>query len=235
MHSLHLTGLPGKPDSTRLLQPGAGGAGHRGQVSGTVAAMSLQSRTMASSSPPPDSSAASRTIRTWLKRVSGRWAPSQMSLMYRDTRNAAAAEEATTRPLGCSPVGWERVSHPPHGHPGLTRPQVATCGKRADSQSFLCLTAGLILPVRVKTFLFSRDDCVLNVSLILGVDPPRPRTTTEVWEGWPLGHGHKRGEEVYRAGETAGPPCDQVSSPAGLWPRPFPAPLQPSLKGQPSR
>lgn len=160
MHSLHLTGLLGKPDSTRLLQPGAGGAGCTGQVSGTVAAMSLQSRTMASSSPPPDSSAASRTIRTWLRRVSGRWAPSQMSLMYRDTRNVAAAEDGTTRPLGCSPFSWERVSHPAHGDPGPTRPQVATCSEHADSQSCLCLTAGLILPVRAKTSLFSRDDCV---------------------------------------------------------------------------
>lgn len=107
-------------------------------MSGTVAAMSLQSRTMASSLPPPKSSAVSRTIRTWLRRVSGRWAPSQMSLMYRDTRNAAAAEEGTTRPLGCKPVSWEGAAHPTHGDPGLARPQVATCGERVDT---------LVLPV----------------------------------------------------------------------------------------
>ena len=126
------------PDSTRLLKPGAGGASRRSQVSGTVAAMSLQSRTIASSLHPPESSAVSRTIWTWLRRVSGCWAPSQMSLMYRDTRNTAAAEEGTTRMLGRKPVSWERATHPTHGDLGLTRPQVATCGEHVDT---------LVLPV----------------------------------------------------------------------------------------
>lgn len=63
------------------------------QVSGATAARSLQSTTMASWSPLGASSAAPQTIWTWVKRVSGRGAPSQTSLMYRDTRNAAVAEE----------------------------------------------------------------------------------------------------------------------------------------------
>lgn len=174
-------------------------------MSGTVAAMSLQSRTMASSSPPPDSSAASRTIRTWLERVSGRWAPSQMSLMYRDTRNVAAAEEVTTRPLGCSLVSWERVSHPAHGDPGLTRPQVATCGERADSQSCLCLTAGLILPVRVKT-LFSHDDCALNVRTSLVLTHPGQEPQLKFGRGDLQAMGTGEGRRFIGQGRQQGPP-----------------------------
>lgn len=65
-------------------------------VSGSRAAMSSQSPTMASWSPSGASSAASRTIWTWARRVSGRWAPSQTSWMYRDSRKAAEAGEGDT-------------------------------------------------------------------------------------------------------------------------------------------
>lgn len=64
---------------------------------GGRAAMSLQSTTTASWSPLNASSAVSQIIWTWVTRVSGCWAPSQMSLMYRDTRKAAAAEEGDNR------------------------------------------------------------------------------------------------------------------------------------------
>lgn len=108
---------------------------------------SLQSLTMGSSSPACRSSVASRTIRTWVKRLSGRWAPSQMSLMYSDTRNAAVAEEGRQQ-------GWQSVSgkmsHLPthiHGTWGSAKPPVATCSRHADEANGFCLcsTWGLIL------------------------------------------------------------------------------------------
>lgn len=93
--------------------------------------MSLQSTVTASVSPLSASSAASQVIWTWAKRVSGCWAPSQMSLMYRDTRNAAVAEEGEKSRAVRTQIHWAEkqvVPHHKHGRHGASIRAQMHCG-----------------------------------------------------------------------------------------------------------
>ena len=87
--------------------------------------MSLQSLTTASWSPLGTSLAASQTIWTWAEREPGCGAPSQASLMYRDSRKAAEAEERGQQGHQGKPTR-PASSHPPlGGHELLSTPRTA--------------------------------------------------------------------------------------------------------------
>lgn len=133
---------------------------------------------MASSLPPGAPSEASEIIRTWAKRVSGCWAPSQTSLTYRDTRKAAAAEEERQQGHEDTDLLSGETSHPTPQwgcteHPNtLHHMLVATRVEHGDetNESGLRLTFVLIFFVHLKVYLF--DECVWKVETVTTSQAP---------------------------------------------------------------
>lgn len=79
--------------------------------------MFLHSTTMASASPCGTSFEASQTIWMCARKVSGCWAPSQMSLIYRDSRNAVGAGEELDKAVRmCTCSDGKQTTH---NAPGL--------------------------------------------------------------------------------------------------------------------